>query len=199
MQAINDKAPSVVSSTTSEHAANLSQQVFSNPREFLKTIQDNFKEMAQGGNQITQADLKTDIEQGSTAQIRAAAAIANQHFADLHNFAPRENKIDGIGKKDIDFAADMNDHKILGHAIDNGLTDVTAAVGGLVSGALSLGISADAIATGEAFSMLPAVAIGVGAGLLGLGGYAAYEGVNAYGDLKKASDADAAKFKSWLS
>ena len=56
-----DKAVPAGASAATEQATNLSQHVFADPREFLKTIQDNFKEMSHGHKAISQDDLKTGV------------------------------------------------------------------------------------------------------------------------------------------
>jgi hypothetical protein len=198
MQTISDKTPTTSVPAISDQTTNLSEKVFDNPHDFLKTIQDNYKEISHGHDEITLADLEQDSLYGSTAQIRAAATIASAHYADLDKISNDDRGEDGISKGDIDFANDMNDHKILGRAIENGLTAAAAVVAGTavmaVAGSAAMEIAETATIAEPEFG-LPIMGL-IGAGMAIYGGYKA---ATAYSDLKKTSDEDAAKFKSWIS
>jgi hypothetical protein len=200
-----DKVAPAGASAATEQATNLSQHVFADPRDFLKIIQDNFKEMSHGHNAISEDDLKADMTMGSTEQIRAAATIAEQHFSDLDRISDVQRDNSGINKDDISFATDMNNHTIAGRALNQGLLDAVDAVSGFVAGAAATMAGFDEAATGLTLSgaasagvLLPAMWIGSGALAVGMGGFAAYEGATVYSRMNKQANADAAKFKSWM-
>jgi hypothetical protein len=201
----SDKVAPAAASAATEQATTLSQHVFADPRDFLKTIQDNFQEMSHDHRAISEADLKTDMKTGSTEQIRAAATIAEQHFSDLDRISDVQRDKPGINKDDISFATDMNDHNILGDALNQGGLDAMGALSGFVVGAASTLTGVDELTTGvtlfgsaSAGAILPAIWIGSGALALGVGGYAAYLGATEYSRMNQQSNADAAKFKSWM-
>jgi hypothetical protein len=200
-----DKVAPAGASAATEQATNLSQHVFADPRDFLKTIQDNFKEMSHGHKAISEDDLKTDMKLGNTEQIRAAATIAEQHFSDLDRISDVQRDKSGINKDDISFATDLNNHNISGRAVSQGLLDAMGSVTGFVVGAAGIFTGVDEAATGvtlfgaaSAGALLPAMWIGAGAVAVGMGGYAAYESATVYSRLNTQSNEDAAKFKSWM-
>jgi hypothetical protein len=198
-----DKVAPAVSLPATEQATNLSQQVFSNPRDFLKTIQDNFKEMSHGHERISLSDLKDDVTSGSTDKVRAAAAIAVQHYSDLDRMEDPAFDKPGIEKTDIDFAVNMNDHNISSEAWDRGSMAAGATVSSLFAGGVSLLLASDSLTGVGVFGaaggvVLPAVTIGAGLASVAVGAYAAYKTATAYSSLKQESNVDAAKFKSWV-
>ena len=198
-----DKVAATVTPSGTEQATNLSQHVFAYPREFLKTIQDNFKEMSHGHDQISLADLKVDETTGSTDKIRAAATIAEQHYSDLDRMENRTYDVAGIAKEDIDFAVNMNDHNISSEAWSRGTIAAGATVSSLFAGGVSFLLASDSLAGVGVFGaasgvVLPALGIGAGLACVGVGAYGAYKTATAYSSLKQESNEDVAKFKSWV-
>ena len=197
-----DKTPATAPAVA-EQGTNLSQHVFSDPRDFLKTIQDNFKEMADGHNVISENDLKSDMKLGSTEQVRAAASIAELHFSDLAQLTGSNGDTVGISKNDIGYATDMNNHNITGMAITNAVMDASISAGGFVAGAIGLTAGIDQFAIGGAAiagtaAIVPTVAVGIGVMGVGVGVLGAYTAYKEYGNLSKDSYADQAKYKSWM-
>jgi hypothetical protein len=198
-----DKVAPTTTAASNDKAANLSQQVFSDPRDFLKTIQDNFKEMSNGHSVITESDLKSDMKLGSTDQVRAAATIAELHFSDLADLSGDDRNTSGISKEDMQYATDMNNHNITGLAITNAVIDASMSAGGFVAGAIGLTAGIDQFAIGGAAiagsaAIVPTVAIGIGVMGVGVGVLGAYTAYKEYGNLSKDSYADRAKYKSWM-
>ena len=215
MNKINDSA-TAYQAAFNESSKRLSNQVFDNPKEFLQTIRDNFKEMSHNHTQISLADLQEDSTNGSTSKIRAAAKIASEHFSDLDGIQVKQDvlsrsddyKDEGISKDDVNFALDMNNHKILGYAAEQtvGLGFVAAISAGV--GGLGATVGTVELATGDSIFgataaavpvVLPALWFGLGAVGIGTAGLAAYASVKSWSEFNKVSNEDATKFKAWLS
>ena len=135
--------PSVKSSDSNAASSKLSAQIFSDPKDFLSTLQSSFKQLSHGHDQLTAADLKLDAADPTLdAKTRAAAQIGFDHFKDFaglsyqgepaaHN-TPKQN--DAITSGDLSFAQDMNNHDTLSYKLENIARDTAVGVMGAAAG-----------------------------------------------------------------
>ena len=95
------------------HSA-LSQQVFSNPADFISTLQSHYNDIAPDGAVITLPELELYAKNGSDPKTRAAASIAAANFDQLTSLPDSTfNYAQGMGgisdhdlKFDLDVATD---------------------------------------------------------------------------------------------
>ena len=207
--------PSVKSSDSNAASSKLSAQIFSDPKDFLSTLQSSFKQLSHGHDQLTAADLKLDAADPTLdAKTRAAAQIGFDHFKDFaglsyqgepaaHN-TPKQN--DAITSGDLSFAQDMNNHDTLSYKLENIARDTAVGVMGAAAGAFGGLVGTYELSTGiglfgGAGTAIGALAVGwvaVGAGGVGLMGYAGYKAVTENSRMNNVADKDSAMFKSWL-
>jgi hypothetical protein len=170
----------------------LSAKTFSDPKDFLNTLQTHFKELSRGDDKLSLANLQLDTKDASLDnKTRAAASVAAEHFSDLagiyghQNFGSQENS-KGISACDVKFANDMNDHNTKLYTAEKVGND-------LYIGAMFGAAGALEIAAGE---VLP-IGIPLGAATLAYAGYAGYNALTESSNMNSIADKDSAEFRGW--
>jgi hypothetical protein len=200
----NDKAAS---------DGNIREQVFSDPKEFLQTLRQHYKEISGGAGEITLPELLYTSEHAPDEKTRAAAVIAAEHIKELSEMTKDDNsrfpdaaKNPTISQDDLDFAVDMNDHKLLGRVAKEVAGDLIFASLAGVQALGGLATAEMAIPVGETFfgGLLSTGGIPLAAlGIAGWGAYTAgnltYQAFKANSNMHAAADRNSAMFKQWIS
>jgi hypothetical protein len=190
-------------------AAELSAQIFSDPKDFLNTLRSNFQEIAHGHDQISALDLQDSATHGGSAKTRAAAKLALEHVQDFDKI---RNQIYGtrgykdgqfISKEDLDVAIDMNDHNT--HAYTKRLVEIEVAALA-VTGAAAAGpavptywMAAAMIEAGTLSGVGEVAALGlVTIGTAAAAVYVGYRAVTENSRMHELADRDSAMFNEWL-
>jgi hypothetical protein len=204
------EAPRPASLNADDHgeaASSLSAQMFKDPVDFLKTLQSGYGEIAHGHDAITQDDLRAEATLGSTPQIRAASAIAADHFKDLggivnQGLALGSNPTDKLTQQDLDFAIDMENHNTTRYTLSKVAMDTWGSLGAGVVGGGASAAAWTGLTGGEL--LVGSVAVGTlaaaGVAVAGLGGaaYLGYEAFEASKQMNQTANDDSAKFRSWI-
>jgi hypothetical protein len=159
----------------------LSQQVFSNPQDFLKTLRDDFPKLSYGNDVITKQALQEYIAHGEDPKTKAAALIASDHFNTLAKINDWDS---GITMDNLDFAQSEINNSMSKYISDNKIAGLTLSGLPMVVGTgYGAGVLRESLTQAEEGRPVPAIAcglagIGILAGGWGIGtmlGKAAYD------------------------
>jgi hypothetical protein len=173
----------------------VSQTVFSNPKEFLQVLKDDFNSIAKSGaSEFTKDDLQLYSEHGTDEKGRAAAAIAVKHYDQLQRIASGSASANPIKKDDLD-----EDIKYV-------TGDIDSIVSRNRSKDTKLALTATAIGqycarTALKTEKIPALSIGLGVVSLGaivLDGFLATDIVKQKARTQKVAEENKNMVKSWL-
>jgi len=134
-----------VGAVTAPNPANLSEQMFGNPKEFLSILKQDFYHIPTAvSGEMTKDDLAKYLQTpGGDAKDKAAAQIALTNFDEIRSLSAipskagtpgygnvhylNDRQIDALTTGDLQIAMDMNDGKTLGYKIGHEAASISMA------------------------------------------------------------------------